>query len=596
MWAVLALIGGTIALYASEKASMELISFGFIGAVLVLFHFAPIPTGGNGSVIGARDLLAGFAEPALVAVLCLLIVGQGLIRTGALESPIQALTAAGINHPVLMLAFVFFLVAFLSAFVNNTPIVIIFIPLLTAMAERYRRNGSTLMMPLSYAAILGGMTTMIGSSTNLLVAGSYESLTGKPMRFFDFTVPGLVLATVGLLYVILVMPRLFGKKENKEQQTSDGRGRQYIAQWDIPKNGQLIGETAVAGLFPVLRGITVRMIERSGQTELPPFDGFTLQAGDRMVVAATKADLMNLLSFAPAMERRRQRGQEMDPVLVEVVVPPASRMVGRNLGQIGFEHQTRCFVLGLQRRSRMVRTAVNDIRLEAGDVLLIYGDRHDVSALRSSRDVVLLEWSSHDVPMVWHAKRARIIFGGVVLAALTGLVPIVIAAVLGAIAIVASGCLNIHQAARAIDRRIALLIAAALAMGVSLQATGGATFLAHGMIDLFSDFGPGVTLSAMFLIVAVMTNVISNNATAVLFTPIALSAAAQLGVDPKAFVFGVIFAANCSFATPMGYQTNLLVMGPGHYQFSDFLKAGVPLAIIIWLTYSAFAPWYFGFN
>jgi di/tricarboxylate transporter len=595
MWAVFALIAVAIVFYASELASMELISFSFIAAALLLFHFAPIEGADGSAIIDARKLLSGFAEPALVAVLCLLIIGQGLIRTGALEGPIQSLTNAGINHPGLILAFVFLLVSILSAFVNNTPIVIIFIPLLTAMAERYRRNGSTLMMPLSFAAILGGMTTIIGSSTNLLVAGSFEAITGKTLGFFDFTIPGLLLAAVGLVYVIFVMPRFFNTREAGENQSSDGRGRQYIAQWNIPRNGRLVGEGAVAGLFPTLRGITVRMIERDGQVELPPFDDFTFQQGDTVVVAATKAELMNLLSVAPAMERRRERGQEIDPVLVEVVVPPASRMVGRNLQQIGFEHQTHCFVLGLQRRSRMVRTSMDDIRLEAGDVLLIYGDRQDVSALRSSRDVVLLEWSSHDVPTVWHARRARLIFAGVVLAALSGLTPIVVASVLGVVAMVASGCLNIHQAARAVDRRIALLIAAALAMGISLGATGGADYLAHKMISLFSDFGPGITLAAMFMIVAIMTNVISNNATAVLFTPIALSAAAELGVDARAFLFAVIFAANCSFATPMGYQTNLLVMGPGHYQFADFLKAGVPLVILIWLTYSFFAPWYFGF-
>jgi len=595
MWAVFALIAVAIVFYASELASMELISFSFIAAALLLFHFAPIEGADGSAIIDARKLLSGFAEPALVAVLCLLIIGQGLIRTGALEGPIQSLTNAGINHPGLILAFVFLLVAILSAFVNNTPIVIIFIPLLTAMAERYRRNGSTLMMPLSFAAILGGMTTIIGSSTNLLVAGSFEAITGKPLGFFDFTIPGLLLAAVGLVYVIFVMPRFFTTREAGENQSSDGRGRQYIAQWNIPRNGRLVGEGAVAGLFPTLRGITVRMIERDGQVELPPFDDFTFQEGDTVVVAATKAELMNLLSVAPAMERRRERGQEIDPVLVEVVVPPASRMVGRNLQQIGFEHQTQCFVLGLQRRSRMVRTSMDDIRLEAGDVLLIYGDRQDVSALRSSRDVVLLEWSSHDVPTVWHARRARLIFASVVLAALSGLTPIVVASVLGVVAMVASGCLNIHQAARAVDRRIALLIAAALAMGISLGATGGADYLAHKMISLFADFGPGITLAAMFMIVAIMTNVISNNATAVLFTPIALSAAAELGVDARAFLFAVIFAANCSFATPMGYQTNLLVMGPGHYQFADFLKAGVPLVILIWLTYSFFAPWYFGF-
>ncbi len=593
MWAVFALIGVAIILYASEKAPLELTSFGFIGAALLLFHFFPVtPPGGEGK-LGARALLAGFAEPSLVAILSLLIVGQGLIRTGALEEPIERLTAAGVRWPALMIAFVFVLVAALSAFVNNTPIVIIFIPIVAAMAERYRRNTSQLMMPLSFAAILGGMTTLIGSSTNLLVAGSYETLMGRPLGFFDFTIPGLVLALTGLVYVRFVVPRIIGERENPDAQASGGQ--QYIAQWTIPPDGRLVGQRAVAGLFPTLRNITVRMIRRSDQEELPPFDDFTIKPGDTMVVAATKTALMDVIAESPAMQRRRESGQQMDPVLVEVVVPPASRMIGRNLKQIGFEYHTHCFVLGLQRRSRMLRSAMDEIRLEAGDVLLVYGDRLDISDLRNSRDVVLLEWSSHDVPMFWHAMRARLIFAGVVLSALVGLLPIVLAAILGAIAMIASGCINVRQAARAVDRRIALLIAAAIAMGTALHATGGDAYLAHGLISVFAKFGPAVTLSALFLAIAAMTNVVSNNATAVLFTPIAISTANQLGVDPMPFVFGVIFAANCSFASPVGYQTNLLVMGPGHYRFADFLKAGIPLVILLWLVYSLFAPWYFGF-
>ena len=281
-------------------------------------------------------------------------------------------------------------------------------------------------------------------------------------------------------------------------------------------------------------------------------------------------------------------------MLAESVVAPASAFTGHTLHQIDFHGMTECVVLGIQRRSRMARASINNFRLEAGDVLLILGHREHIQGLRNHHEVILLEWSAADLPFKGHALRALIMFGAVITLAATGLVPITLAALFGAGAMIASGCISIRQAGRAIDRRIVLLIASALAMGAALNATGGASYIAQEMLALFAGASAPVVLSAFFLLVAFMTNILSNNATAVLFTPIAVSIANSLDVDPMVFVITVIFAANCSFATPMGYQTNLLVMGPGHYRFSDFLKLGVPLIFILWAVFTAFAPWYYG--
>jgi len=244
----------------------------------------------------------------------------------------------------------------------------------------------------------------------------------------------------------------------------------------------------------------------------------------------------------------------------------------------------------------MIRSHMEDIRLEAGDVLLLFGSRADKKALRSNRDLVLFEGESLDVPNIDHALRGRLIFGVMVIMAATGFVPIVIAAIMAASAMIAFGCLNVRQAGRAIDRRIFVLVGTALGLGMALEATGGATMLAHTLITVLDGQSTAIMLSAFFLLVAIMTNLLSNNATAVLFTPIAVNVAATLGVDPTPFVFAVIFGANCSFATPMGYQTNLLVMGPGQYGFSDYLRSGTPLVIILWLAFTFIAPWYFGLN
>jgi len=248
----------------------------------------------------------------------------------------------------------------------------------------------------------------------------------------------------------------------------------------------------------------------------------------------------------------------------------------------------------VQRRSRMTRAHMHEVRLQAGDVLLISGRSRDVRGLRANRDVVLMQWSESELPSYNHARRASLIFLAVVGVAATGVLPIVAAAVAGAALMVLSGTLNVRQAARAIDRQIILVGGAALALNAALSATGGGGYIASGLIQALDGAGAAVMLSGFFLLVAAFTNVLTNNACAVLFTPIGVNIAAGLGVDPMVFVIAVILAANCSFASPIGYVTNLLVMAPGRYRFSDFMRAGSPLILLLWITFSLFAPWYYG--
>lgn len=599
MWITLAFIGVAVASYALEKISLELTSLAVVAVFLVFFYTYPVIGPGGDIVLGTRQILSGFADPALFTILALLVIGQGLVRTGALDDVARLLIAAGARRPQILIIAVLLSVMILSAIMNNTPVVVIFIPILSALASQLGRTASHIMIPLSFIAILGGNLTLIGSSTNLLVSGTLESLTGSGLDFFALTLPGLFLAAVGAVYVIFVVPKILSDRSTENGPTAGISGRQFVVQLHVNENSHLVGEKATSGMFKSLPQVTVRMVQRDNDILLPPFENVTLQPGDVPVVAATRATLTELLKKSPDLFE--QSGGQVDrrilprehTVLAEVMITPASRLDGQTLTKSGLQAETNCNVLGVQRRSHMVRKALDSIRLQAGDVLLILGRRRDVLGLRANRDVVLLIWSATDLPMSHHAGRAIVIFAAVIALSASGLMPIVIAAISGAALMIAGGCLNIHQAARAVDRRIFLLIGAALAMGTALTATGGASYLAEQMIKALEGAPVTIVLSAFFLMVAIMTNMLSNNATAVLFTPIALSVAQNLGVPPMPFVLAVVFAANCSFATPMGYQTNLLVMGPGHYRFVDYLKVGVPLVIIIWAAFSIFAPWYF---
>ncbi|MDQ7078266.1 MAG: SLC13 family permease [Robiginitomaculum sp.] len=334
-----------------------------------------------------------------------------------------------------------------------------------------------------------------------------------------------------------------------------------------------------------------------------------MQEGDVLTVAATRKVLSDLLISDPGMLSGMLRGdatkESANPegalAITEAVVAPGSRYEGRTLEQIGLRARTGCIVLGIQRRSHMMRQKLSTIRLQAGDDLLLFGSRADLRALRHDRNLLVLLWSMADVPDIRLALRARLIFGAVILAAASGVIPIVDAALGGAVAMVIFGCLNLRQAARALDLRIYLLIGAAFAMGASLQESGAAEMMANAAVHAAMPYGPTALLIGLFALVAVLTNILSNAATAVLFAPIAMNAAIKFADTPEmenklavAAVMTVIYAANCSFATPIAYQTNLLVMGPGHYRFMDYLRVGGPLVVLIWLVFSLIAPYYFG--
>ena len=290
-----------------------------------------------------------------------------------------------------------------------------------------------------------------------------------------------------------------------------------------------------------------------------------------------------------------QQNQSADSIVIsEAVIAPGSRMIGRSIEQIGFRRQTNCLVLGIQRRSRMIRTPMLDIRLEAGDVLLLFGYDGDKRALRHNRDIILLDWSKSELPDIRKSMFARWIFVLTIGAAALSLLPIEIAALGGALAMIATGCLNIRQAVRALDMRIFLLIGAAFAMGLALENTGGATFIGNGIVETIGPYGNQAMIAALFIVIAFFTNIISNSAAALLFSPIALEISRQTGMDPICMVLTVIFAANCCFATPIAYQTNLLVLGPGHYKFSDFARFGIPLILLLWVSYTLLVPFFFG--
>ncbi len=602
IWATILIIALTVAAYVWDRFTLEAVSIGSLAALLALFTLVPLDAADRR--LPPEDLLTGFANPALISVLALIIVGQGLFATDAMDRPARMIGRLGGSSATLAVSVTLLAAAILSAFLNNTPVVVIFIPVLTVLTAQRNMDVARTLLPLSFMSILGGMTTLIGSSTNLLVAGVAER-QGFGVGMFDITIPGIVLLLTGGFYVLVIMPRIISGRESAETRNRPGAGAQFIGEIRVGPDHPFVGMESRAGLFPELRNLMPRIIERRGVRILPPFEDVVISQGDLIVLAGTRKAFMQALargsrgaivgqSASEGVSNESSSGPGPDYHVVETIVAPASRHSGRTVRNSGIQTEHGVDVLAVQRRSRMGRLSMGDIRLEPGDIVLIGGGSARLAEMRDNHDLLVMEWSAEAVPQTQKAWLALLIFAGVVLTALGGLAPIAVSATIGAVLMVATNCLTLTQAKRAFNGQIFVLVGASIAAATALERTGGAQFLAEASIGMMAEWGKPLILSGFFLLVAILTNFLSNNATAVLATPVALSAAQLSGIPPEAMIAAVIFAANSSFATPMGYQTNLLVMGPAGYSFADFVRTGTPLVIIIWLTFSLFAPWYYG--
>ncbi|MBE7637793.1 SLC13 family permease [Sneathiella sp. P13V-1] len=606
MWITYLLVIASIIGFASERIRIEVTSLLILAAMLATFELFPITNFNEENPLNSTRLLIGFANPALVAVLALQVIGNGLRRSGALDWVLKLFLKHTGKRSKLAIFISFATVFVVSPFVNNTPVVVIFIPILETISRRHFMSPSSLMMPLSFIAILAGMTTLVGSSTNLLVSGTLGQLGEEPLGFFDFTIPGLILAGTGLLYILFVMPHLLPQRHSPFQRFITDRSRHFIAQLTVGSEAKLIGANAKFNLLGI-RGTRLLLVQRGEHSVGTPFSNLKICQGDILIVMATQTALAETQTKFPRLmfsasgkldlpkdENDHKTWLTNDQLVVEAMVAPGSGLAGHTLKEIGFRARYNCLVLGIERHSRVIRRHLTDTMLQEGDVLVLQGNTQTLDNMREQRNLILLDGSIQPVPSARNAKNAGIIFTATIITASTGILPIAAAAVIGVVLMLITRVLTLPQATAALDQRIFLMVGTSLALGAAMLETGAASYLAQGVIAVVGSFGPVVVLSTLFLLVAFLTNIMSNNATAIIFTPIALSLASSLHTSPTPFILAVLFGANCSFATPISYQTNLLVMSPGYYRFKDFIRAGGPLVIILWIAFSLFIPRYYG--
>ena len=581
--AVMALTVIALYLFTRDRLPLEVTSLLILAVLAVGFALFPYPE------LDPVQLFAGFGHEALIAVCALMVLGQGLVHTGALEPVGRFLARTWGKAPFLSFLATLVVGAVLSAFVNNTPIVVLLLPILISVCLRTGTSASEVLMPMGFSTLVGGMATTIGTSTNLLVVSVADDLGMERFGMFDFALPAAIAAGVAVLYLWLVAPRLLPKRRIELE---DASPRLFEARLHLDEESAGVSKTLAEA--KALAGGEMNVLRiRRGDTYLMPLPDVKLKAGDRLRVRGTPQKLKDLQE---SLKARLYSGEQPvdaehpldaeDQILAEIAVVQGSSLDRTNLRFTRFLDRYQLAVLALHRAGRDIwkaREDIQDVILSQGDILLVQGPREQIAKLKQSTEFLVLD-ATVALPTTSRAPLALIILFSVVALAATGVLPIAVGATAGAVLMVLTRCLNMATAIRAISPSVFFVVAASLALGAALIATEATEYITHVFLQATAGAGPTVILSGLMLLLAVLTNVVSNNAAAVIGTPIALGIARELGVPPEPFVLAVLFGANMSYATPMAYKTNLLVMSAGGYAFSDFVKVGVPLTLLMWLT------------
>ena len=596
--AVLLLTVVALVLFTRDNIPLESSSLAILVILVAGFQLVPYEKAGE-VALSAGDFFAGFGNEALIAICALMMVGKALETTGALQPLATIVSKAWSTRPVMALATTLIAGAILSAFMNNTPIVVLLMPILVGASLRAKFPVSGVMLPMGLATIIGGMSTTIGTSTNLLVVGISRDMGMHQFSLFEWVLPVAMVGGVGLLFLWLVAPRLLPDRAPPMADTSP---RIFSAQLHVKEGGFADGKSLSEVLAQADGNLRIDKIQRTESLFLAKLPSVVIQPGDRLFVKDSPenlkhyeqllgATLFNISDNEHPIDEEtplKAEGQQ----LAEVVVTRGSPLHLRSLAAARFSSSYGLLPLALHRArtpSSQVTGDLNLIRLRAGDVLLVQGSGEAIANLKNSGNMLVLDGTT-TLPQTHHAKRALFIMGGVVLMAALGIMPIAVSALVGLGLMIATGCLGWRDAVGALSIPVIMIIVVSLALGKALIGTGMAGYLAVSFVNAASGLPVPMVLSAFMLLMTIMTNLVSNNAAAAIGTPIAISIAQQLGVSPEPFVLAVLFGANMSFATPYGYQTNLLVMSAGGYKFSDFLRVGIPLTIIMWVGFSLVLP------
>ncbi len=591
---VIIIIGIAFILFSTEFLPVDVTALIILGILLA--------TG----MLSIEDGISGFSNPAVITIACLFIISFTIQKEGVLEYVISLVTKLIEKQKVIGFVIYLFAISIASAIMNNTAIVAIFIPVTIRLSKRFNISPSKVLLPLSYAAILGGTLTLIGTSTNLLVNSILVADGGHPpLGMFEFTKFGLIYLLIGLVYIFTVVPRLIPARDEGSNLTKNYRLNDYLTEIKVSADSPLIDNTCFGRKINKNYDVTVLDILRAGKLITSNIRTRKIQQDDILFVRGSLEGFLRMkelekVALLTDEELTERELEQEDNILVEGVLTDQSRLIGKNLKSINFRRRFGAFILAIRREGKTLRKKISHLTLNAYDTLLIYGPIDRIQSLAKSNDFILI--GEVEVSLSKHRfwwLSITVLFGAVLLAAL-GIVPIVKGVLISVIILLAFGVIKPTDAYRAISWQVIILLAALIPLGHVIHSSGTANWLGESLFNFMkifpSDLQPYVMVSLIYLITTILTEVSSNAATAILMTPIALVVSANLGLDPKPFIFSICFAASASFVTPIGYQTNLMVYGPGGYKFTDYIRVGLPLALILWIIATILIPVFWPFK
>tara|TARA_R110002072_G_scaffold5269_6_gene34593 strand:- start:4883 stop:6655 length:1773 start_codon:yes stop_codon:yes gene_type:complete len=539
-------------------------------------------------VLPYEDAQAVLSNSAPWTIAAMFIVMGALVRTGALDVLTRLAERYARTNPKTAVVGVILSVMGASAIMNNTPVVVVMIPVVVQLSQTLGIKASKLLIPLSYAAIMGGSLTLIGTSTNLLVDGVARSQGMEPFGIFEIMPIGLAVCAWGLIYMALFARKLLPDRDSMANMLSDRSKMKFFTEAVIPAESNLVGREVLDVRLFKREGVRLIDVVRGDQSLRRALQDVTLQVGDLVVL---RTQMTELLSLQANKELKRvDQLSAVETTTVEVLITPGCRMVGRSLGAMRLRRRYGVYPLAVHRRNQNIGRQLDELIVKVGDTLLLEGAAEDIARLASDMDMVDVSHPSARAYRRGHAPIAIGALAGIVILAALNVAPILLLAVLAVAVVLVTGCIDAEEAFSFVDGRLLALIFSMLVVGAGLQNSGAISLLVDNIAPTLETLPPTVVIFFVFLLTTILTEIVSNNAVAVIMTPIAISLAAALGMDARPLVVAVMIAASCAFATPIGYQTNTLVYGPGGYRFTDFMRIGIPLNLSMSLLASAVIP------